>query len=556
MGVELPWFHRAWGLGCAAATSALWLARELHYLRVDWPAPLARGIDSAMHLAMHLVVVLSLTAGLQLGALSVVLLALVFRRHWLLEKREGVWGSRPWLFSLAFAFVALNNFLLDVNPWLSRLSLVSLVLVFLAERRGLSFAARAALLAASVLTAVGLAPTRADLVAALLWCAFLYALTSAAGRVASRDRLFLGVAGSVLCQIAGSLWPLGVPSHGGVRIGEGMAYGFCENTDRGRVYAAVPGSRSGPDAFLDGHVAELDSGSLSPRRRFFPFDLHFRGRLIAPLCLPDSLHVGMAETLIGRGGQRENVLEIPLDRLKPRGRSLFGGEVGQTLFWDRERDAVFYASEWSNDIFRLDRGTGTVDRDVGSTFIPRNQDHWFFFGRRYPGSLALSNDTHQRRGTFFAGHWLTGSTVYEIDLRSLALRSRFEPSHGGTSAISLDESRGRLFVSSLWGLEVLDIESGRAVARVRTGLGCRAAVVDPISGFVYLPSTVEGRIRVLDPDTLDVAGSIDVGFGPRNALFATRSRSLLATSALAHYYWKSEALRARFDTKAPGNRKR
>lgn len=547
MGVELPWFYRAWSTGCALATLALLGSRELHYLRTDWPAVLAHGLDRMMHFAMHLVVVLSVTAGLQLGVLSVVLLTLLFRRHWVVVKGDGVWGSRPWLFSLIWTFVAMNHFALDVNPWLLRLSLASLVLVWVIGRGGGSATARGALFTLLWLAAAALAPTRADVVAALLWCLFLVAVTSpAARRLANRDRLSLGVAASALCQIAASLWPLAVPSHGGVRIAGGMAYGFCENTKRGRVYAAVPGSRSGAGAFLDGRVDELDSESLRPLRRFSPFTPDFRGRLITPICLPGSLQLGMAETLVGEEIQRENVLEIPLDVPSDPERSLFGGEMGQTLFWDRERDAVFYASEWSNEILRLDRRTETIDRAVGAPFIPQDQRHWFFFGRRYPGSLALSNGTHRRRQTFFAGHWTTGSAIYEIDLRSLALRSRFEPFHGGTSALSLDEARDRLFVSSLWGLSVLDIESGRVVARVRTGLGCRAAVVDPVSDRIYLPTTIEGRIRVLDGDTLQVVGVIDVGFGPRNAFFAEGSRSLLATSALAYYSFKSDALRARF----------
>jgi hypothetical protein len=556
MGVALSGVFRAWWLGCALATAAFVASRELHYLRDDWPAFLARGLDGSMHLAMHCVVILSVSARWQLGALGVTFLGVLCRRRWFLSSREGAWCSRPWLFAAAWSLVALNNFLLDVNPFLLRFSMVSLLIAFVVERWGLPVSARRAAVAACWLTAALMAATFADIVASGLWSLWLYFVTRGAGRISNRDRLLLGVAGTVLCQTAASLWPLVVPSHGGARIAEGMAYGFCENAERGRVYAAVPGSRSGREAFLDGRVDELDSETLRPVRRFFPFDPGFRGRLIAPLCLPGSLHLGMAETLIGRGIQRENVLEIPLDAPDHPRRSLFGGEMGQTLFRDEKRDAVFYASEWSNDIFRLDRGTGTVDRDVGSAFVPENQDHWFYFGRRYPGSLALSDGAHRRRDTFFAGHWLTGSTVYEIDLQSYGLRSRLEPRHGGTSALSLDEERGRLFVSSMWGLDVLDIESGRAVARIRTGLGCRTAVVDPVSDFVYLPTTIEGRIRVLDRNSLDVVGVIEIGFGPRNAFFAATSGSLLATSALAYYSWKSPSLRERFGRKASNIRGR
>src|SRR6266571_982536 len=70
---ELPWFHRLWWLACAGLATSLVAARELHYLRLDWPLPVAQTFDWLMHLGLHSVIVGSITLPLQLiGGLALV----------------------------------------------------------------------------------------------------------------------------------------------------------------------------------------------------------------------------------------------------------------------------------------------------------------------------------------------------------------------------------------------------------------------------------------------------------------------------------------------------
>jgi hypothetical protein len=538
-----PWFHRIWWLACAGATACLVAARELHYLRTDWPLPVARAFDVLMHAGMHSIIIASLTLPAQAFVGLLLAAGTAVRRPWFRERRDGRWHSRPWLHSTIWTGIALNNYLIDLNPWVARVSLASAVVLFLPGRHRLwSLGLGAGFFAAWVASS----PTLTDALAVAAWATAFLLLVLLAARVGARDRLWMGVGASVACQIGAAVLPLVLPRHGGIRIADGMAYGFCERTADGRLFAVVPGSSGGSDAFLTARLDEISSDRLSVVNQRHLFDHTFRGRAIAPLCLPDALQVAMAETQIGTTFQRENVMELSADGSRIVSRSLFGGDMGQTWFWDRERDAVFYASEWSNRIFRLDRRTRRVDREVGGTYIPQDQHHWFFFGRRDPGSLALSTDADYRRGTFVAAHWTTGSRAYEIDLETLQLRRRIETHHGATSSITMDEAYHRAFVTSPWGLDVFDLETGRPLARIRTGLGGRTTVLDVARALVYMPTTVEGRIHVFARTSLRRLGAIDVGYGPRNALFSDGAAALLATNARGYYYWKSHALAERF----------
>jgi hypothetical protein len=537
------WFHRVWWLACAGATACLVAARELHYLRLDWPLPVARTFDALMHAGLHSMIIAALTWPVQ--ALVGLLLAVgtVVRRRWFLERRDGRWQSRPWLQSTVWTWLALNNYLLDVNPWVARASLASVILLPVRSRHRLwSLGLGGVFFAAWV----ALSPTVTDALAVAAWAAVFLTLVHFAARVGARDRLWIGVSASVVCQVAAAMLPVFLPRHGGVRIAGGMAYGFCERVADGHLFAVVPGPAAGSDAFLTGRLDVISTARLSVVRQRYLFDRTFRGRAVAPLCLPDAIQIAMAQTQIGTSLQRENVMELSADGSNVLNRSLFGGDMGQTWFWDRERDAVFYASEWSNRIFRLDRRTRSVDREVGRAYIPQDQQHWFFFGRRYPGSLALTSSADYRRGTFVAAHWSTGSTAYEIDLETLQLRGRIEPHHGATSQVSMDEVYHRVFLSSPWGLDVFDLETGRPLARFRTGLGCRTAIVDAATGLVYVPTTVEGRIHVVTRSTLRRVGTLDVGFGTRNAFVSRGAAALLATNDRGYYYWKSHALAKRF----------
>jgi hypothetical protein len=523
-------------------------ARELHYARTDWPLPLAAAIDTALHWTLHSVV-LNVVTAIPLLALGLVLIVLLVIRPRLVGTGEGPERAlRPGLRAAAWVVLAANGFLLDLNPWLMRAALVVAVIGVVSTRW--SRGARALCVVGAALVSIGFLPTHSDAFPLLGFALAILILLEPAARVlAAADRLLVGVLALIACELAASLLPLAFPSHGGRLLDSGMAYGLCEDVERVRIAAVFPGSGGGTDRYTEGRITLFDARTLTVRSRHHVFDEGFQGRLVAPLCLPDQLQVGMAQTFVEGEHRRENVLALQADDLSVLSKRVLQGQAGQTLFWDRVKDAVYYASEWSNAIVRLDRRTGEVRR-VGRDFLPEDEHHRLLPGLSFPGSLALTNRPDQRRRSFYAGHWLTGSTVYEIGLDDDALVSILQPRCGAVSGITVDEELGRLFVSSMWGLDVFDVNTGRPVQRIRTGFGARTAVVDPSAGLVYVATTIEGRIHVLDRTTLARRGVIAIGYGPRNSLVTQTSPSLLATSSQALFAWSSEELRRRFQPAA------
>jgi hypothetical protein len=97
-------------------------------------------------------------------------------------------------------------------------------------------------------------------------------------------------------------------------------------------------------------------------------------------------------------------------------------------------------------------------------------------------------------------------------------------------------------VSSIWGLEVFDVTTGALIARKRLGLGNRSVVVDRGRNRLYLSSTVEGKVRVLDRDTFDLIAQIPIGIGTRYPYLSQDGRRLFASSASAYYHWEADTI--------------
>src|SRR5262249_59483739 len=163
------------------------------------------------------------------------------------------------------------------------------------------------------------------------------------------------------------------------------------------------------------------------------------------------------------------------------------------------------------------------------------QPQWLF--ETVTGSLAMAPMPHHGRDSLFVGNWLTGSTVYEIDLERLTLRRRLEPRSGCIANLAVDEQYDRLFTVSLWGVDVIDLRTGRVVRRMRTGTGARTPVIDTQNGLVYVPTTAEGRLRAFDRETLRPIGILPIGVGARLAYFSPTSGRLFAGNSQAQYSW-------------------
>jgi hypothetical protein len=541
-------FH-LWTAAAIAMTVALLLAREIHYGVVVWPEPIAIALEALLHTALHLIIALAVTARLYFIAAVPMLVLWAWRPAWFVVRDGRRYALKSWLRALVWTGIALNSVVLDLNPLLARAAGLGLIGFMIASRfrkRRLGGVVFCLVFA----TAVFVAPSGLDIAMLIVLGAAGFVLAFPAARVIEgQDRLVLGVAVTVFCQVASTFIPLLLPAHGGRVITSGMPYGFCEHAGRGMIYAAVTGPGSDADGFPYGRIVELDAATLEVLRDGRPFTSTsgVRGRLVQVLCLPNELQVAMAESLVDGVGQAENVVSLDLGSLEILEPRLFGEAGGQTGVFDPERLRVFYASEWANHIRRFDLEDRSTDASIGTRFLPRDQSHWYFFGwQRFSGSLALGPEIHHARDSYFAGHWLTGSTVYELALDEEKLLGRIETRNGAVTGLNIDEERNRLFVAGLFGVDVFDIETGAPIRRLRTTLFARMPVVDRKAGLVYVSATLGGRIHVFDRDSLDPVGTLAVGYGVRNPMVSETSGALLSGSSSSVLTWNSADLRTRF----------
>jgi len=97
--------------------------------------------------------------------------------------------------------------------------------------------------------------------------------------------------------------------------------------------------------------------------------------------------------------------------------------------------------------------------------------------------------------------------------------------------------RDRLLVASIWGLEVFDLKTGRVITRKRLGLVSRPPVIDEARGVLYISSTVDGKLRVLDLDDYSLVEQIPIGMGIRHPYLSNDGRRLFASSNGGQFYW-------------------
>jgi hypothetical protein len=94
--------------------------------------------------------------------------------------------------------------------------------------------------------------------------------------------------------------------------------------------------------------------------------------------------------------------------------------------------------------------------------------------QEYSGSSILyTTSIHPGRNRVYLAEWMRGRYAFAIDLTTLRPVARYDVGGGGALGITVDVERDRLFVSSLWGLEVFDLATDRLIVRKRTGLGNR-----------------------------------------------------------------------------------
>jgi hypothetical protein len=167
--------------------------------------------------------------------------------------------------------------------------------------------------------------------------------------------------------------------------------------------------------------------------------------------------------------------------------------------------------------------------------------------RKPPGIFTVeSGGLSERRNSVFIGELFLSSSVREFGRSSLSEKAAIDTNGGGTVAITVDDGKGRLYVTGPWGLEIIDLDSGTRLSSLRLGFSSRTPVIDERHGLVFIPSTTNGKIYVLDREDGAILGAMSVGFGIRSVLLANEERWLLASAGNGLWYWNAAALSARF----------
>lgn len=524
--------------------------RFVRYLPVELPAAFDYALGVALIVTSFAFLYPLLVAPVQVVVLLGVALAGWIRPASLFAQRTRPWRVRPWFHALVWVELMLNHYLFDLNPYLAvslALALVAFEIDRLAWGEQAGRVGYAVLVTGALATLAIMSDTAADATAgAVLAVGVLWVLRWGKAWCGSRERRVLVIAGGAGCQLLAAFLPLIAPGHGGTRLDDGLAYSFCEAPGHAALFAAIPEAptmrqwtlRGGHGS--SGYVAEYDAATLALRARHRFFSETFHGRIEYLLCLDDSVQVGMTNVTIDGRHDQDHAMSFPLDDPSRFERDLLGGGAGHGIAHDAARDALFYVSENKPILVRVDGETGARE-----TVRIGDVEH---------ASLVVGlQSVHRARDALYVSGWLNGRDVFEVDLATLAVRRVFPHRNGGAHGITVDEELDRLYSVGLWGMEVFDLETGALVARKRLGMLGRAPAIDTVNDLLYVPSTVEGKIRVLDRKTLELRGALAIGHGPRIPYYSPRGARVFSSSSLAHYYWEADALAARFRSARPAS---
>lgn len=530
-------------VAAAAALLLLVSLRFVRYLPLELPEPLDALLGLGLVVSSFSFLYPMLGAPVHaLALLAVAVLAALAPRR-VLASAARPWHLAPWLHALVWVELLLNHYLLDLNPYLALLLVVGWLAVEVDRIGWLGAPGHRGLAAAAALAALALgvgADTPADMAASVVFAPGVWWLLRAGPSWfgVSERRLLVVVLG-IGCQLLAAALPLLVPMHGGTRLGEGLAYSFCEAPTRPSLFAAIPQAPTmrqwslGSAHGMGGYVAEYDADTLVERARHRFFSATFHGRLEYLLCLDDSVQVGMTNATIDGRRDQDNAMAFSLDEPRRFERDLLGGGVGHAVAYDRARDALFYVSENKPNVVRVERTSGRRE----------------LLDPLRTGRFALvvgPQSVHRARDRLYVTEWLNGHYAHELDLGSLAVTRSFAHRNGGAPGIAVDEELDRLYTVGIWGMEVFDLTTGTLIARKRLGFPSRSPAIDRANDLVYVPSTVEGKIRVFDRHSLEMLGAIAIGYGPRLPYLSPSRGRLYASTSRAHYYWTTTALAARF----------
>lgn len=470
-------------------------------------------------------------------------------RDHLVTRTSRVWRLRRVPVALLLGAMVWLHYGFDVNPTIAAFGFGSLALLTVAELPPVAARLRGwrALIPFGVCAAVGvvMAGDVVDSLTLVVWTGLLVASHFFASQIAATHLGLLRTAAMIPMNVLSVALPLWMPMHAGNLFADGHAYAFCEAPGRETIYASMPVCDSvqvGWETCRDGRIVEYDARTLEPVASHRFLSPEFYGRLEYMICLRDEVLVAMQGTVQNGRSLRQSVMSFPIDAPEKFVPVVAAG-YGIAMAYDEAHQAVFFVGEFNNALVRWDLRTRQLDESPSRHFL--NPWRHPFSLEGFSGSSMLYTETiDPGRNLMYLTELMHARYAYAVDLDSVQPVARYDVASGGAMGLTVDPERNRLYVSSLWGLEVIDLAAGRVIERLRLGLGNRPVVIDRARNRLYLSSMVEGKLRVFDRDTLELLDQIPIGIGSRFAYLTKDGDRLLASSTKAQYWWDPDTLAA------------
>jgi len=340
-----------------------------------------------------------------------------------------------------------------------------------------------------------------------------------------------------VCQILAAVLPGLFKNTHAHQFSDALAISYCESPKTSSLFVAYPQC---PMAMFAqkckaGYISEYDSITLKHRRDIKPFSNDYFARFEQLVCKGDELYVGMNAARLRGEILGPNTMHI---RLTPTGyqikQNFAGPQIGNHLMYDEKNDALFMTSEWDSRIYRWDFRNNKMSTDIGDA-LP---NPWYSLqtGKMHSGSRISHHDaiSANRRTGYFA-EWINGRFVHELDLETLKLERVFRFNGGASVGVTIDEATDTLWISHLWGISVFDLKTGKLMKKHRLGFVTRPAVVDTVNNLIYVASTVQGRVHVIDRYGFRYVTSLALGWGTRYLLISKNMQRLFASSISGAY---------------------
>ncbi|HEX4850830.1 MAG TPA: YncE family protein, partial [Puia sp.] len=115
--------------------------------------------------------------------------------------------------------------------------------------------------------------------------------------------------------------------------------------------------------------------------------------------------------------------------------------------------------------------------------------------------------------------------IYVIDLNARKVTDRIDAKVTGANRLKFTNDGKLAFITRLGSgeLTVYDVKSHAEKKKISIGHGAAGILMDPDGSRVFVACTPDNYISIIDLNTLEVKGHLDVGGGPDGLAWASRT---------------------------------